>query len=164
MLTDRRPILLANARLIDPSRDFDGVGDVLIADGTIRESRRGIGAAGVPEGTDIVNCAGKIVAPGLIDMRAFVGEPGASHRETFASASQAAATGGITTIICQPDTSPVIDNSATVDFVLRRAQPAPGPEPRRLANACRPASDRALPNGRPAVVCGALRARWAHHI
>src|ERR1700680_2582041 len=122
MLTDRRPILLANARLIDPSCDFDGVGDVLIADGMIRDSKRGIGAAGVPEGTDIVNCAGKIIAPGLIDMRAFVGEPGASHRETFASASQAAATGGITTIICQPDTSPVIDNSATVDFVLRRAR------------------------------------------
>jgi dihydroorotase len=55
-------------------------------------------------------------------MRAFVGEPGFSHRETFASASQAAATGGITTIICQPDTSPVIDNSATVDFVMRRAR------------------------------------------
>ena len=122
MLTDRRPILLANARVIDPSRDFDGPGDVLIADGVIRDARRGIGAAGVPEGTDIVNCAGKIVAPGLIDMRAFVGEPGASHRETFASASQAAAAGGITTIICQPDTSPVIDNSATVDFVLRRAR------------------------------------------
>ena len=122
MLTDRRPILLANARVIDPARDFDGPGDVLIADGVIRDARRGIGAAGVPEGTDIVNCAGKIVAPGLIDMRAFVGEPGASHRETFASASQAAATGGITTIICQPDTSPVIDNSATVDFVLRRAR------------------------------------------
>ena len=122
MLTDRRPILLANARLIDPSRDFDGPGDVLIADGLIRDNKRGIGAAGVPEGTDIINCAGKIVAPGLIDMRAFVGEPGASHRETFASASQAAATGGITTIVCQPSTSPVIDNSATVDFVLRRAR------------------------------------------
>jgi len=122
MLIDRRPILLANARLIDPSRDFDGIGDVLIADGVIREARRGIGAAGVPEGTDIVNCAGMVVAPGLIDMRAFVGEPGASHRETFASASQAAAAGGITTIICQPNTSPVIDNSATVDFVMRRAR------------------------------------------
>src|SRR5260370_324194 len=85
MLTDRRPILLANARLIDPSRDLDGPGDVLIADGVIRDARRGIGAAGVPEGTDIVNCAGMIVAPGLIDMRAFVGEPGEGHRETFAS-------------------------------------------------------------------------------
>jgi dihydroorotase len=122
MLSDRRPVLLANARLVDPSRDLDTTGDVLIADGVIRDSRRGIGAAGVPEGTDIVNCAGKVVAPGLIDMRAFVGEPGAGHRETFASASRAAAAGGITTIVCQPDTSPVIDNSATVDFVLRRAR------------------------------------------
>ncbi len=122
MLTDRRPILLANARVIDPSRDLDGPADVLIADGIIRDARRGIGAAGVPEGTDIVNCSGKIVAPGLIDMRAFIGEPGAGYRETFASASQAAAAGGITTIICQPDTSPAIDNAATVDFVLRRAR------------------------------------------
>src|SRR6478609_6293020 len=122
MLTDRRPILLANARLVDPSRDFDGPGDVLIADGVIRDSKRGIGAAGVPEGTDIVSCAGKIVAPGLIDMRAFIGEPGYGHRETLASASLAAASGGITTIICQPGTQPVIDNSATVDFILRRAR------------------------------------------
>src|ERR1700739_2471843 len=112
MLTDRRRILPANAGVVDPSRDFDGPGDVLIADGVIRDARRGIGAAGVPEGNDIVNCAGKIGAPGLIDIRAFVGEPGYGHRETFASASQAAATGGITTIICQPDTEPVIDNSA----------------------------------------------------
>jgi len=122
MLSDRRPILLANARLIDPSRDLDETGDVLIVDGLIRDARRGIGAAGVPAGTDIINCAGKVVAPGLIDMRAFVGEPGAGHRETFASASLAAAAGGITTIICQPDTKPVIDNSATVDFILRRAR------------------------------------------
>jgi dihydroorotase len=122
MLTDRRPILLANAHVIDPSRDLDGPGDVLIAEGVIRDLKRGIGAAGVPEGTDVINCNGKIVAPGLIDMRAFCGEPGLGHRETFATASQAAATGGITTIICQPGTQPVIDNSATVDFVLRRAR------------------------------------------
>lgn len=122
MMRTDRPILLSNARLIDPSRDLDGPGDVLIVDGMIRDARRGIGAAGVPEGTDIINCAGKAIAPGLIDMRAFVGEPGAGHRETFASASQAAAAGGITTVVCQPDTKPVIDNSATVDFVLRRAR------------------------------------------
>ncbi len=122
MVRDRRPVLLANARIVDPARDLDAPGDVLITDGVVRDARRGIGAAGVPEGTDIINCAGKIVAPGLIDMRAFVGEPGAGHRETFASASRAAAAGGITTIVCQPDTSPVIDNSATVDFVLRRAR------------------------------------------
>ena len=122
MLSERRPILLANARIVDPSRDFDIVGDLLIADGVVREAKKGIGAGGVPEGTDVVDCRGKLVAPGLVDMRAFVGEPGAGHRETLASASQAAAAGGVTTIVCQPNTSPVIDDPATVDFVLRRAR------------------------------------------
>jgi dihydroorotase len=122
MLSDRRPILLANARIVDPSRDLDIPGDLLIADGVIREAKRGIGAAGVPEGTEIVDCRGRVVAPGLVDMRAFIGEPGAGHRETLASASQAGAAGGVTTIICQPDTSPVIDDPAIVDFVLRRAR------------------------------------------
>ena len=122
MLSDRRPILLANGRIVDPSRDLDSLGDVLIADGVVREAKRGIGAAGVPEGTDVIDCRGKLIAPGLIDMRAFVGEPGAVSRETLASASQAAAAGGVTTIVCQPDTSPAIDDPATVDFVLRRAR------------------------------------------
>src|SRR5918999_6387293 len=119
---DRRPILLANARIMDPSRDIDLAGDLLLADGVVREAKRGIGAAGVPEGTEGVDCSGKLVAPGLIDMRAFVGEPGAEHRETLATASQAAAAGGGTTIVCQPDTTPVIDDPAIVDFVLRRAR------------------------------------------
>jgi dihydroorotase len=122
MLSDRRPILLANARVVDPSRNLDILGDVLIADGVVRECKRGIGAAGVPEGTDVIDCRGKLIAPGLVDMRAFVGEPGAASRETLASASQAAAAGGVTTIVCQPDTSPAIDDPATVDFVLRRAR------------------------------------------
>jgi dihydroorotase len=91
MLSDRRPILLANARIVDPSRDLDFPGDLLIADGVIREAKKGIGAAGVPEGTDVIDCRGKLIAPGLVDMRAFVGEPGAASRETLASASQAAA-------------------------------------------------------------------------
>ncbi len=122
MLSDRRPILLTSARIVDPSRDIDFVGDLLIADGVIRDAKRGIGAAGIPEGTEVVDCRDKVAAPGLIDMRAFVGEPGAEYRETFASASQAAAAGGVTTIISQPDTSPAIDEPATVDFVLRRAR------------------------------------------
>src|ERR1700731_4666594 len=122
MLSDRHPILLTNARIIDPSRDLDFAGDLLIADGVIREAKRGIGAAGVPEGTEIVDCRGKVVAPGLVDMRAFIGEPGAEHRETLASASQAAAVGGVTPIVCQPDAPPVIADPAIVDFILRRAR------------------------------------------
>jgi dihydroorotase len=122
MLADPRPILLANARIVDPSRDLDEPGDVLIADGLIRDARRGIRASGVPEGTETIDCRGRIVAPGLVDMRAFVGEPGAEHRETLASASRAGAAGGVTTIVCQPETTPVIDDPAIVDFVLRRAR------------------------------------------
>lgn len=122
MLSDHRPLLLANARVVDPSRDLDIEGEVLIADGVIRDVKPGILAAGVPDGTEIVDCRGKVVAPGLIDMRAFVGEPGAGHRETLATASHAAAAGGVTTIICQPDTNPAIDDPAIVDFVLRRAR------------------------------------------
>ncbi|MGB9367980.1 MAG: dihydroorotase [Xanthobacteraceae bacterium] len=121
MLSDRRPILLANARIVDPSRDLDFPGDLLIADGVIREAKRGIHAAGVPEGTEVIDCDGRLVAPGLVDMRAFIGEPGAEYRETLATASEAAAAGGVTTIVCQPDTNPVIDDPAIVDFVLRRA-------------------------------------------
>src|SRR3974390_1139095 len=122
MLSERRPILLTNARIVDPSRDLDIPGDLLIAEGVIREAKRGIGAAGVPEGTEVVDCKGKIVAPGLIDIRAFIGEPGAEYRETLASASQAAAAGGVTTIVCQPETNPPIDDPAIVDYVLRRAR------------------------------------------
>src|ERR1700739_253491 len=122
MLSDRRPILLANGRVVDPSRDLDIEGDVLIADGVIREAKRGIHASGVPEGTEVVDCRGRVIAPGLVDMRAFIGEPGAEHRETLASASRAAAAGAVTTIICQPETTPAIDDPAIVDFVLRRAR------------------------------------------
>jgi dihydroorotase len=122
MLAEPRPILLANGRIIDPSRDLDSVGDVLIAEGRIRDAHRGIRASGVPEGTEIIDCRDHVIAPGLVDMRAFIGEPGGEHRETLASASLAAAAGGVSTIICQPDTNPAIDDPAIVDFVLRRAR------------------------------------------
>ena len=61
MLSDRRPILLANARIVDPSRDLDFSGDLLIAEGVIREAKRGIHAAGVPDGTEIIDCDGHLV-------------------------------------------------------------------------------------------------------
>src|SRR4030081_2795106 len=122
MFSDRRPILLTNARIIDPSRDLDLAGDLLIADGVVRDAKRGIGAAGVPQATEVIDCKGKVVAPGLVDMRAFVGEPGAEYRETIASASQAAAAGGVRPIVGPPDPSRVLADPAIVDFVLRRAR------------------------------------------
>src|SRR5260370_18463284 len=124
MATERRPILLANARILDPSRDLDIDGDLLIADGVIREAKRGIGAAGVPEGTEVIDCRGKLVAPGLIDMRAFVGEPGAEYRETIASASQAAAAGGGAPPRGAPPAIPGAAHPASRGFdILRRTPP-----------------------------------------
>src|SRR5438552_2657028 len=71
MLSDRRPILLTNARIIDPSRNLDFPGDLLIADGVIREAKQGIGAAGVPEGTEVVDCKGKVMPRALTYARDF---------------------------------------------------------------------------------------------
>ncbi len=117
-----RPLLLTNARVIDPSRGADYRGDVFLAEGVVKDASFGLAAAGVPEGAEVVDCRGAIVAPGLVDMRAFVGEPGFEHLETLASASHAAAAGGVTTLVCQPDTDPVVDEPAIVDFILRRAR------------------------------------------
>ena len=117
-----QPLALLNARLIDPSADKDIRGGVFMEDGVIRDVGAKVTRAEVGARTKIIDCKGDCVAPGLVDMRAFVGEPGAEHRETIASASRAAAAGGVTTIVALPDTSPVVDDPAVVDFLLRRAR------------------------------------------
>jgi dihydroorotase len=113
--------LLANANLLNPATGRETAGAVLVRDGRIADIAAGA-APGAPGDAKRVDCAGRVLTPGLIDMRAFVGEPGAEHRETLASASAAAAAGGVTTLVCMPDTNPVIDGPAIVDFVLRRAR------------------------------------------
>jgi dihydroorotase len=113
--------LLANATLLDPGTGAETAGAVLVRDGRISDVASGA-APGAPGDAERIDCAGRVLVPGLIDMRAFVGEPGAEHRETLASASAAAAAGGVTTLVCMPDTNPVIDGPAIVDFVLRRAR------------------------------------------
>lgn len=114
--------VLANARVVDPSRGIDEIGAVVIKDGIIRDAGASAHNQGAPEGAKVINCRGRAVMPGLVDARVFIGEPGAEHRETIASASQAAAAGGVTSIVMMPDTSPVIDDVALVEFVLRTAR------------------------------------------
>jgi dihydroorotase len=121
-LTDPRPLLLANARLVDPADGTETRGGLYVEGGIIRDHGPALVASAVAEGTEIIDCEGRVVAPGLVDMRCFVGEPGYEYRETIASASKAAAAGGVTTLVCQPSTSPVIDDPAIVDFLLRRAR------------------------------------------
>jgi len=117
-----KPIVLENARIVDPSRDLDEMGSVIIAAGKIVAAGADARNQGVPDTANVIDLEGKAVFPGLVDARVFVGEPGAEHRETIASASYAAAAGGITSFIMMPDTHPVIDNVALVEFVLRTAR------------------------------------------
>ena len=116
-----KPLALINARLVDPAQSKEIKGGVLIANGVIADVGAGVTKANVGD-AEVIDCGGDVVAPGLIDMRAFVGEPGAEHRETIASASMAAAAGGVTTIVSMPDTQPVVDDPAVVDFLKRRAR------------------------------------------
>ncbi|MFN3854029.1 MAG: dihydroorotase [Phreatobacter sp.] len=121
-MTDPRPLLFANARLVDPASETERRGGLLVEGGVIRDAGPHLTAGAVPEGTAIIDCGGLVLAPGLVDIRCFVGEPGYEHRETIASATAAAAAGGVTTLVCQPATDPVIDDPAIVDFLLRRAR------------------------------------------
>src|SRR5690606_23809122 len=116
-----KPTVFINARLIDPASGRDEPGGVLVADGKIVDLGSHL-RRNAPEGAEVSDCDGHGLAPGLIDMQVFTGEPGAEHRETLKTASLAAAAGGVTTIVVMPDTNPVIDQVALVDFIQRRAR------------------------------------------
>ncbi|MDR7027187.1 dihydroorotase [Rhizobium rosettiformans] len=119
----RKPLFLKNLRILDPSRKLDEVGTIIVGqDGKILASGADAQNQGAPEGADIRDCQGLTAIPGLVDARVFVGEPGAEHRETIASASKAAAAGGITSFIMMPETDPVIDDIALVEFVKKTAR------------------------------------------
>lgn len=110
------------ARIVDPSRGIDEIGTVIVDGKTIAAAGAEALNQGVPEGAKLIDCAGKAILPRLVNSRVFIGEPGGEHRETIHSASQAAAAGGITSLIMMPDTDPTIDTVALVEFVLRTAR------------------------------------------
>lgn len=114
-----RPLIVENARIVDPASGMDAIGAIHVEDGRI--AHIATGSAGLPRDADRVDARGLVLAPGLIDMRVFTGEPGREYRETLASASAAAAAGGVTSFVLMPDTLPVIDDGALVDFLIRRA-------------------------------------------
>ena len=111
---------LENARLIDPETLSETTGNVILDAGAIAA----IGTASAPKGARVIDCTGKCLAPGIVDLGVKVGEPGERHKESFRSASLAAAAGGVTTIITRPDTLPAIDSPETLEFVTRRAAEA----------------------------------------
>ena len=108
-----------HARLIDPQTGTDALGSLTVEGGLILAIN-----APAPAGAEVVDCGGKCLAPGIVDLGVKIGEPGERHRESFRSAGLAAAAGGVTTIIARPDTHPAIDTPETLEFVTRRAAEA----------------------------------------
>ena len=112
-------LLLRGGRVVDPANRIDAVQDVLIADGRI--VRVGL-ALRAPEGTPLLDVAGKVVCPGFIDIHVHLREPGLEYKETIASGTRAAAAGGFTALACMANTEPVNDNRAVTDFILAKAR------------------------------------------
>ena len=114
-------IVLFNARLICPFSGRDEIGGLVIKGDVIADIGPHVRAE-TGRHAEAIDCGGHVLSPGLIDMQVFTGEPGEEHRETLDTASRAAAAGGVTTIICMPDTKPAIDDVSLVDFIERRAR------------------------------------------
>src|SRR5271167_742671 len=116
-----RRIAFRNARLIDPASGLDAKGGLLVENGRIADIGPRLFNDADKNDPEIIDCRGLVLAPGLIDCRVFTGEPGSEHRESLQSASEAAAAGGVTTMVTMPNTDPVIDEPSLVDFIQRRA-------------------------------------------
>ena len=116
-----RPILIRGGRILDPSRNIDGVADLLLSDGRVEASGRSLGA---PDGALVLDAKGLVVAPGLIDLHVHLREPGQEDVETVATGAMAAAAGGFSAVCAMPTTDPVTDNQAAVGFIVSQAQRA----------------------------------------
>ncbi|MBD3373000.1 MAG: amidohydrolase family protein [Candidatus Coatesbacteria bacterium] len=111
-------LLLRGGRVIDPANGLDAVRDVLISSGVIA----GVGENMKPEGAEILDCAGKLVLPGLVDTNVHLNEPGREDRETIATGTRAAARGGYTAVACRSTENMVMDNQTVVQFIRSRAE------------------------------------------
>mgnify|MGYP001396758005 FL=1 len=115
--------VLINTRIIDPSQNMDEKGSIIInANGKIKSIGKNIKRSDFPSSAEIIDLKNNITIPGIVDMKAFVGEPGYEYKENFRTLSQAALAGGVTSIVTMPNTKPVIDNVSMVDFIIRRGR------------------------------------------
>ncbi|MFN9849815.1 MAG: dihydroorotase [Alphaproteobacteria bacterium] len=117
-----RPVAYLNARLVDPASGYDGPGAVIVTEGVVADIAHAPDFGRLSADIEMIDAGGALLIPGLIDIRVKTGEPGAEPKETLKSAALAAAAGGVTTIVVQPDTNPVMDEPSVVDFILRRAR------------------------------------------
>ena len=113
-------LLLTGGRILDPSRDIDLKADLLIEDGAV--ARIGKEQSKPAKDTEIVDVAGRVVVPGLIDIHTHLREPGHEYKESVLSGSEAAVAGGFTAVACMPNTKPVNDSRSVTEFILRQAR------------------------------------------
>ena len=116
-----------NARIIDPSQGIDEIGGLIVdANGKIKAVGKKVNKENIPTKSEKIDLKSKVLIPGIVDMKVFVGEPGFEYKENFRSLSNAALSGGVTSVVSMPNTSPVIDNVSMVDFILRRGRDKSG--------------------------------------
>ena len=114
---------LVNARIIDPKNDLDEIGGLIIdSNGLIKAVGKKVANGNLPSSVEKIDLKKQILIPGLVDMRVFVGEPGFEYKENFRTLSNAAVSGGVTSVVSMPNTYPVIDNVSMVDFLKRRGR------------------------------------------
>ncbi len=111
-------LLIKNGRVVDPQNGIDEVRDLLIDGGLIQAVGKNLDATDA----EIIDATGKVVAPGLVDLHVHFREPGLEYKEDIETGSRAAAKGGVTTVVCMPNTSPVIDNAPLVQYVMNRGK------------------------------------------
>ncbi|MEW5801568.1 MAG: dihydroorotase [bacterium] len=111
--------LIQGGRMIDPANGIDGLFDLLIEEGKIKKVGRNIPAT---DGDRVIDAQGKLVIPGLVDMHVHLREPGREDKETIATGCRAAVAGGVTSLACMPNTTPVNDNKSVTEFILHRAR------------------------------------------
>ena len=115
--------ILTNIRIIDPSQKMNEIGDIIINDkGKIKSIGKGTKNSDMTKSAEKIDLKGYIAIPGIVDMKAFVGEPGFEYKENFRTLSLAALAGGVTSIVTMPNTKPIIDNVSMVDFIIRRGR------------------------------------------
>ena len=115
--------IFINARIIDPSQKIDETGSLILdKNGKVKAIGKKVKKSDAESSAEIFDIKGKVLIPGIVDMKAFVGEPGYEYKENFRTLSQAALAGGVTSIVTMPNTKPIIDNVSMVDFIIRRGR------------------------------------------
>ena len=115
--------IIINAKIVDPKNNLNEIGGLIIdVKGKIKAIGKKVKNGNIPKNAEVFDAKKKLLLPGIVDMRVFVGEPGFEYKENFKTLSKAALSGGVTSVVSMPNTSPVIDNVSMVDFIKRRGR------------------------------------------